>query len=256
MNYKVRFLFWLPVLLAIIACSTVTPLLQATPTLPPLPKYSSGKPTYTPSPTTTPIPSPTNTPTSTLPSPSPTPLSTSTQTPTSLPLLTQRSIFENLWSIVDDTYVYPDFNGLDWNAIHQEYRQKISAGLTNAQFYLAMNEVINQLGDDHSFFLDPQQVAEQNADYLGTYDYVGIGVLVSAVPERQRAVILSVFSDSPAEAAGLQPRDSILSVDGTPILDEDGFLRDIVRGPEGTTITVAVQTPGDGCPFGSADNIP
>src|SRR4030042_3382709 len=155
MNYKVPFLFWLPVLLAIIACSTVTPLLQATPTLPPLPKYSSGKPTYTPSPTTTPLPSPTHTPPSTPPSPSPTPLSTSTQTPTSLPLLTQRSIFENLWSIVNDTYVYPDFNGLDLNAIHQEYRQKISAGLTNAPFYLAMCAVIKKHGDDHSFFLDP-----------------------------------------------------------------------------------------------------
>jgi C-terminal processing protease CtpA/Prc len=90
-----------------------------------------------------------------------------------------------LWSIVNDTYVYPDFNGLDWNAIRQEYRQKIEAGLTNEQFYLALSELITQLGDDHSFLLDPQQVAEQEAEYLGTYDYVGIGVLISAVPERK-----------------------------------------------------------------------
>jgi C-terminal peptidase prc len=150
-----------------------------------------------------------------------------------------------LWSIVNDTYVYPDFNGLDWNAIRQEYRQKIEAGLTNEQFYLALSELITQLGDDHSFLLDPQQVAEQEAEYLGTYDYVGIGVLISAVPERKHAVILSVFPDSPAEAAGLQPRDSIISVDETPILDENGFLRDIVRGTEGTSITVMVQTPGE-----------
>jgi C-terminal peptidase prc len=58
-------------------------------------------------------------------------------------------------------------------------------------------------------------------------------------------VILAVFPGSPAEAAGLQPRDSIISVDGTPILDENGYLRDIVRGPEGTTIDVSVQTPGE-----------
>jgi hypothetical protein len=30
--------------------------------------------------------------------------------------------------IVNDTYIYPDLNGLDWNAIQQEYKQKISAG--------------------------------------------------------------------------------------------------------------------------------
>jgi C-terminal peptidase prc len=133
---------------------------------------------------------------------------------------------------------------LDWNAIHQEVRQKISAGLTTEQFYQAMSDVIYQLGDNHSFFLDPQQVAEQEAEYQGKYDYVGIGVFVSAVPERHRAVILSVFQGSPAESAGLQPRDSILSVDGTPILDENGFLRDIIRGPEGSTISISVQTPG------------
>jgi C-terminal peptidase prc len=170
---------------------------------------------------------------------------TSTQVPTLIPLATQLVIFEDLWSIVNDTYVYPDFNGVDWNAIHQEYRQKIAAGLTNEQFYLAMSEVISQLGDDHSFFLDPMQVAEQEAEYQGKHDYVGIGVIVSAVPERQRAVILSVFDHGPAEAAGLQPRDSIISVNGTSILDENGLLQDIVRGPEGTTITVAVQTPGE-----------
>jgi len=108
-----------------------------------------------------------------------------------------------------------------------------------------MDDLITKLGDDHSQFLNPQEVAEQEAEYEGTNDYVGIGVLVSAVPERQHAVILSVFPDSPAEAAGLQPRDSIISVDRTPILDEDGFLRDIVRGPEGTTINLVVQTPGE-----------
>ncbi len=108
-----------------------------------------------------------------------------------------------------------------------------------------MAELIFKLGDDHSFFLDPQQVAEQQAEYEGEHDYVGIGILISAIPERHHAVVLSVFPDSPAEAAGLQSRDSIISVDGTPILDEYGFLRDIVRGPDGTSINVSVQTPGE-----------
>lgn len=108
-----------------------------------------------------------------------------------------------------------------------------------------MDELITRLGDDHSYFLDPQQVAQQDAEYQGKHDYVGIGIMVSAVPERQHAVILSVFPGSPAEAAGLQPRDSIISVDGTPILGENGYLRDIVRGPEGTSIDILAQTPGE-----------
>jgi C-terminal peptidase prc len=150
-----------------------------------------------------------------------------------------------LWRIVRDEYLYPDFNGIDWNAIHEEYRQRIETGLTNDEFYLAMDEMIARLGDDHSVFLSPQEAAEEDAEYAGNLDYVGIGVLLSAVPERQRAVILLTFPGSPAEEAGLKPRDSILSVNGEPILDEDGFLRDIVRGPEGTTITLMVQSPGE-----------
>jgi carboxyl-terminal processing protease len=240
---KPHSLILLPTIFILLACRTFIPSITPTPTLPtpiidPTIEY-----TPTPLPTYTPVPSFTFTPVP--PSLTPTPTSTSTPTYTSVPLYTQLRIFQSLWSIVNDTYVYPDFNGLDWNAIHLEYRQKISGGLTNQDFYQAINDLISRLGDDHSFFLDPQQVAEQEAEFQGDYDYVGIGVMVSAVPERQHAVILSVFPNSPAEAAGLLPRDSLISVDGTPILDEKGYLRDIVRGPEGTSINVSVQTPGE-----------
>ena len=242
---KIRSFFWLPLLLAILACSNFYPSVTQVPSSTPAIKYYTETPTPNLPPTNTPFPIASITPTTSLPSPTTSLVSVSTPTPTLIPIVTQLSIFEDLWSIVNDTYVYPDFNGLDWNAIHQEYRGKISAGLTNSQFYLAMSEVISKLGDDHSQFLNPQEVAEQEAEYQGTFDYVGIGVLVSAVPERQHAVILSVFPGSPAEAAGLQHRDSIISVDGTSILDENGFLRDIVRGPEGTSITLKVQSPGE-----------
>ncbi|OGO62039.1 MAG: hypothetical protein A2029_08590 [Chloroflexi bacterium RBG_19FT_COMBO_47_9] len=241
---KIRPFLWLPVFLAMLACSTFTQTVRPKSVSTSTFKYFSGKSTPIPHTTNTPIPSTTFTPKESLPSLTPSQGSSSTPTPTAIPVETQLSIFENLWTIVNDTYIYPDFNGLDWNAIHQEYKQKISSGMTSSQFYLAMSELIASLGDDHSLYLDPQAVADQIAEYQGTYDYVGIGVLASAIPERQRAVILSVFTDSPAETAGLQPRDSIISVDGNPILDEDGFLRDIVRGPNGTTITMVVQTPG------------
>jgi carboxyl-terminal processing protease len=245
MTSKIRPFFWLPVLLTIIACATFVPLLNSKPSSTSAIKFFSGESTFPRSITNTLIPSVTFTPTISIPSPTPSPVSTSTPTPTLIPLETQLSIFENIWSIVNDTYVYPDFNGVDWNAIHQKYRRLIFAGMTNSQFYLAMSELITRLGDDHSQFLNPQEVAKQEAELQGTYDYVGIGILVSAVPERQRVVILSVFSGSPAEEAGLQPKDSIISVDGNAILDEDGFQRDIVRGPEGTGIDVIVQTPGE-----------
>ncbi len=241
---KLRSLPLILLLLTPLACTVFSPSQLATPAASPSSTADVVNTISKPGKSATAQPSATSTPVPATPSPTATLAATASPTPTLLPMSLQLSIFDNLWNIVNDTYVYPDFNGLDWNAIHQEYRQKIASGLSNDQFYQSMAEVIARLGDDHSFFLNPQGVADQNADFKGNFNYVGIGILVSAVPARKHAVILSVFPNSPAQAAGLQPRDSIISVDGTPILDNDGYLRDIVRGPEGTTIALQVQTPG------------
>jgi carboxyl-terminal processing protease len=241
MNSKFRYLFLILFSSSLFACRLFNSTALSTPEDNTAVKNLPLKPSFTAQPTLT--PKPTFTFTALPPSLTPTLVITSTPSPTHISLATQLSIFEDLWSIVNDTYVYSDFNGLDWVAIHEKVRQDIRAGLTNQEFYLEMGRLINDLGDDHSFFLEPQLVAQQQEEYQGNHDYVGIGVMISAVPERNRAVILSVFNGGSAEAAGLQPRDSILSVDGTPILDEDGFLRDIVRGPEGTSIDIVVRTP-------------
>ena len=158
----------------------------------------------------------------------------------------QIAIFEQLWQIVRDEYLYPDYNGADWEAIGAEYRRRVQAGMTPEAFYQAMDEMLAQLKDDHSVFLSPQEVAEEEAEYAGQTSYVGIGVLLSAVPERQRATIILTFPNSPAEAAGLQSHDNILSVDGQPILDEFGFLRsELLLGEPDTPVEIVVQRPGE-----------
>ena len=245
MNIKIRTFILFPVILILLACRSLFPSSSPIPTPSPEVKHLLEKSSSIKYPIIIPIPSITFT----LPSISPglaqTPVFTPSPVPTSIAPDTQLHIFEDLWSIVNDTYIYPDFNGLDWNVIHEQYRQIISAGLTNQEFYTRISDLIFNLGDDHSYFLDPQQVADQEAEYEGNHDYVGIGVMVYAVPDRQRAVIISVIPGSPADAAGLQPRDSILSVDGISILDEQGYQRDLVHGPEGTTFVISVQSPGE-----------
>ena len=154
-------------------------------------------------------------------------------------------VFEALWQTVNEEYLYPDFNGLDWNAVHADYRQRIEAGMSNQDFYDALADLIYSLGDEHSQFLTPEEKATRDAEYAGNLDYVGVGIILSAVPERQRAVIYVVFPGSPAEEAGLKIHDSILAVDGQSILDADGFLVMALLGPEGTTASVTAQTPGE-----------
>ncbi|MCS6906993.1 MAG: S41 family peptidase, partial [Anaerolineales bacterium] len=179
------------------------------------------------------------------PTPSPAFPST-TPTPQDLPLVQRVQIFEERWRIVRDEYLYPDYNGVDWEAIGSEYRQRIRSGLTSEEFYQAMDEMLSRLNDDHSVFLSPQEVAAEEAEFSGNLEYVGVGVLLSAVPERERATIILTFPNSPAAEAGLQAHDSILSIDGQPILDETGAVRtDLLLGEPETTLQAIVQTPGE-----------
>lgn len=206
--------------------------LIASPTATVIPATSTPTETATPTTTATPLPSLT-------------PTATSTPTAVITPSSQQLAIFRELWQIIRDNYLYADFNGLDWDAVFEEYLHKIEAGVTDDDFYLAMDEMIFRLGDEHSVYLSPQEVNQEEAEFSGNNDYVGIGALVIAVPERNRATILITFPGSPADEAGLQSHDSILTVDGESILDEDGFLRDIIRGPQGSQVILTVQTPGE-----------
>lgn len=247
---SVRLKLYIPLLLLLISCQAAWRIAAGQSLLTPTttPTFTQVPPSQTPSPTVTHTQTPTQLPPTATPTitPTVTPIpATATITPTTLPLDLQLHIFEDLWQVVKDDYLYPDYNGLDWEAVRERYDARIRSGLTNAEFYLAMDEMIFSLGDDHSIFLSPEMVVAENREFEGNYDYVGVGILMYGVDERNRAVILVVFPDSPADLAGLKPRDSILSAEGYPMIDENGMLSSRIRGPEGSSVTLVVQTPGD-----------
>ncbi len=177
----------------------------------------------------------------------PTPFPTATPpSPTSVDAATtarQLSIYQGLWNAVNDHYVYPDFRGRDWNAIGAQYEALVGQGLTDDNFYGVMQSMLNELGDNHSYFQSAAEVAEEEAVLARGNDFVGVGALFLPIADGSRAAIISVFPDSPAAQAGLLTHDTILGVDGGPIRDEHGISR--TRGPEGTRVTLTVQRPGE-----------
>jgi len=158
----------------------------------------------------------------------------------------QKRIFETLWRLFDGQYIYPDFNGLDWTAVYHDYHAQIEAGLSQEQFWQAMKALIAALEDNHSRFSTPEEAALQAAVSVSQPGYAGIGVMATAIPgDPGHLVIHYAFPDSPAAAAGLQPRDRIWAADGQPVCcDEAGQAYDLVRGPVGTAVSLTVETPG------------
>lgn len=154
----------------------------------------------------------------------------------------QLSILSELGHVVAELYVYPDFNGKDWNEIQSRYRAKIEAGLDTRTFYQEIAAMIEELGDEHSFFLSPMEVAEAEAELRGDVEFVGVGIYGDPDFERGRLTVIATFPGSPAEHAGIRDHDSILFVDGEPIQEEFG---NRMRGPQCSAVVLTVQSPGE-----------
>jgi C-terminal peptidase prc len=219
------------------AAPTPAPVLVAAPTLalPP-----SATPTRTPLPTLTPTLMPTPTPTATS-----VPL---TPTATLAPLAnTEREqIFDEVWTMVRDRYLYADYRGVDWDAARETYRPRALAADTPEAFYQVMGELIELLGDDHSRFESPRTVAEQRLRESGELSYAGIGVNVRDDPAG--GLITRLARGGPAEQAGLRPHDLILAVGTMPFTDTTAFglagPNGVIRGTPGSTVQLTVRSPG------------
>lgn len=157
----------------------------------------------------------------------------------------QLQVFEDVVAVIEDVYVYPDFNGLDWEGIKTTYREKVAAGLGTQEFYETMQAFLFELKDDHSYFESPVEVAMSEAQLAGTDEFVGIGAFILPLPEKGRVSIIFTYPNSPAEKAGLKMHDSILAADGLPIVREEEAHIEIVRGPECSAVVLTVQSPGE-----------
>lgn len=154
----------------------------------------------------------------------------------------QLRIIKDVNDIVRDTYVYPDYNGKDWDEIEARYQTKVEAGLDTETFYLEMQHMIHELGDEHSFFLSPLEAEESENELKGDVEFVGIGVYGNFDTDNHRVTVISTFPDSSAEYAGIKPHDSLLFADGLPIVDEE---TNRIRGPECSAVVITAQSPGE-----------
>lgn len=153
----------------------------------------------------------------------------------------QVELFDELTDTIRERYVYPDFNGRDWNGIESRYEARIDEGLDTEAFYQAMREMTEELGDDHSIFFSPHQVEHVDAEMEGNNEFVGVGIWGKNDFQRGRHIVIDVFPGSSADNSGIQPHDAILKVDGLPITRDSGYS---LKGPKCSAAVVTVQSPG------------
>jgi carboxyl-terminal processing protease len=92
--------------------------------------------------------------------------------------------------------------------------------------------------DRYSEYFSPRALERFNAQIEGRFS--GIGVEIRRV--KGGSEIVKVFRGSPAEKAGLEAGDTLVSVEGKPIGRRDSAeVRDEVVGPEGTQVTLGIR---------------
>ena len=112
----------------------------------------------------------------------------------------------------------------------------------SAIFDGALKGMVSTLGDKHSTYLGGDLYKDFSAQMSGTY--AGIGVYIASTDEG--ILIAGVMEGSPAEEAGLQRGDILVSIDGTSV---EGYqLEDVsknIRGPVDTSVDLVVRRDGE-----------
>jgi carboxyl-terminal processing protease len=157
----------------------------------------------------------------------------------------QTATFETLWEHFEENYIYFDSAEVDWESLHDQFSQRIQAGLTPEEFSALLEELEAELPEGSLAYQSRTERIE--ADVADISSYEGIGAFVGFVEEPQpHIVLLDVIEGSPAEQAGLKAHDSIFEIDGSPILLEEGIAAvDRVRGPAGSSVMLSIQSPGE-----------
>ncbi len=155
----------------------------------------------------------------------------------------QERVLEGLTNAVRDHYVVGDLRGRGWQSSAARYRTQVRRGLSAGDFYAAMQVLVSELGDGHSYFQSPSQIQEDQKATSGRNDFVGVGALFSPIAGTEQAVVVSLFAAGPAAEAGLRPHDRLLLVDGGPIRDSSGSSRTL--GPAGSATSLTMQRPGE-----------
>jgi len=156
----------------------------------------------------------------------------------------QFRVFAELVGTINNYYLYPDFNGVDWKAIVERYRAKVEGGLGTEAFYAEMSNLVSELKDDHSQFESPSMVKASDEELSGRNEFVGIGVITQPLIDKGHLVVLAVYPDSSADHSGIKAHDSLLAVDGMPLVETGKSYIQRLRGPECSTLKLTVQSPG------------
>ncbi len=108
--------------------------------------------------------------------------------------------------------------------------------------YATIRAMVAQIHECHTNFFDP---AAAHRLFDPSYAGIGMNVIDTTLP----TMVGVVFPDSPAQRSGLKAGDLLLAIDGVDVTALHAeAITPLVVGPEGTTVRLTIQRPGESAP--------
>ncbi|MCY7382444.1 MAG: S41 family peptidase [Microcoleus sp. CAN_BIN18] len=148
-----------------------------------------------------------------------------------------KELVDEVWQIIDKSYVDGTFNQVDWKAVRNDYLNRTYS--SDEEAYKAIREMLKKLDDPYTRFMNPEEFKNMQVETSG--ELTGVGIQLTQDEETKKLVVISPIEDSPAFTAGIQAKDIITKIDGktTEGMDTNQAVS-LIRGLVNTEVTLTI----------------
>ena len=149
-----------------------------------------------------------------------------------------QKLLSEVWRIVDRAYLDDTYNNQNWWFVRQSaLRQPLNS---QEETYTAIQRMLASLNDPFTRFLEPDQYRSLQTNTSG--ELTGVGLQITRDSDAKELWVITPIAGSPADQAGIRPRDRIIKINGVPTtnlaLDDAA---DRMRGPIGSHVVLTVR---------------
>lgn len=143
-------------------------------------------------------------------------------------------VFEEAWRGLRDGFYDPEFHGMNWEKLKEQYKPYCIAASTKTDFYDMFNNMLGQLNASHMGIRgqDREETQSESTGLLG----------IEIIPLKNGVKVMRVIPDSPAdrEESKLEIGDEIVSVNGEEVRNDVSFWS-LLSGTANTKVLLEVK---------------
>ena len=155
-----------------------------------------------------------------------------------------KEVIDHVWQIVYRDFLDSSgkFERSNWINLRKEFLAKKYSD--NNEAYDAIRDMLSNLDDPYTRFLDPKEFNQMRIDTSG--ELTGIGIQIVKDKESDSIIIISPIEGTPAYEAGIKAKDKILSIDNvsTKGLNIEDAVK-LIRGRRGTKVKLEILRNGN-----------